>query len=157
MTMDMWFTMRQNRAMIISLPTVPPNSTMTESGRKHDYRVMQSRQLSLWPTNKASEEGIVGTNVFPRPSCDFIIYCITKWCFTPLGNKASIFNVSQWKVNTWNFLFGGQFFRTISNTEKCKYTRIGLRDVNEHPKSKTNLFHKITIKQIAFISYFHRR
>lgn len=81
-TLGMWFTYR---AMLISLPAVPPNSTMTESGWKHNYRMMQNRQFSLGPMNKASQEGIIGTNVFPRPSCDFIISSTTKWYFPLYG------------------------------------------------------------------------
>lgn len=94
--MCVWFTVKQKRAVVISLPAVSPNSAMTEAGRKYDYRVMQNLQLSLGPMNVASKEGIIGANVFPRPPCDFIIYCTTKWYFPPLGNKASIFNISQW-------------------------------------------------------------
>lgn len=49
--------------MVTSLPAVSPNSAVAESGRKHDYRVMQNRQLSLEPTNEASQEGRIGANV----------------------------------------------------------------------------------------------
>lgn len=98
---------------------VSPNSAVIESGRKHDYRMMQNLQLAIGPMPALR---IQPPRRYHRDKCFlhtfwfcYIVY--HKMVLTPLGNEAPIFNISQWNVNTWSFLLRGWFFRNMSNTE----------------------------------------
>lgn len=54
------------------------------------------------------------------------------------------------------FLILGAIFQKRTIWRNVMYIHRCLKDVDEHPKIKINLFHKITIK-IALKCHFHRR
>lgn len=82
-------------------------------GRKEIWLQGDAEPTVVFRTHDiASQEGIIGTNVFPRPPCDFFIYCTTKWYFPLWGTRILfLIYVNEMLTHGTSYL-GGNFSGT---------------------------------------------